>query len=101
MSPRKVPQKINHHRKVVRVKTCGKSARIDVVMRLLGKPHLEQDKIGRLESPVLGDLRVCRLDRWLLRPVRERPYVQNPAYKLPKRARLMWFDTFFSEKHSP
>ena len=63
VSSRKVPQKINRHCKVVRVKPCGKSARLGVVMHLEGKPRLEQDKIGRFEFPVLIDLRVCCIDR--------------------------------------
>ena len=31
----------------VRVKPCGKSARPDVAMRMGGKPHPEQDNVGR------------------------------------------------------
>ena len=30
---------------LVRVKTCGKSARVDTAMYLRGKPHPEQDKV--------------------------------------------------------
>ena len=47
----------------VRVKTCGKSARLYSVMDEGGKPYLEQDKAAR--SVVRPDLnaRVCRIDK--------------------------------------
>lgn len=50
----------------VRVKTGGKSARPGAVMYLGGKPYREQDKAVR--SVVCSDLnvRVCRIERWLL-----------------------------------
>ena len=50
-SPWIVPQKINRLDVTigVRVKPCGKSARLGAVMYLVGKPHSEQDKVGRLQ----------------------------------------------------
>ena len=35
---------------VVRVKTCGKSARLYVVIYMMGKPYLEQGKVGTCRS---------------------------------------------------
>ena len=61
----------------VRVKTCGKSARIITAMWWWGKPHLEQDKIGRRFNVSMQSWRVCRKDRWLLRHACA---AQNPAY---------------------
>ena len=49
----------------VRVKTCGKSARAFPVMGVWGKPHFEQDKIGKVVCSATNTLRVCRTDRWL------------------------------------
>ena len=47
------------------VKTCGKSARYYAVMRIMGKPTLEQDKIGTCDGLFRLNVRVCRLDKWL------------------------------------
>ena len=63
----KVPQKITAKILVilVRVKTCGKSARSASAMDLRGKPYQEQ---GKTVCPVVrSDLntRVCRIDKWL------------------------------------
>ena len=44
---RKVQQKVNRLLREVRVKPCGKSARHISVRVCVGKPHWEQDKIGR------------------------------------------------------
>jgi len=51
--------------KQVRVKTCGKSARLCVAIRTGGKPYLEQDKAVR--PVVCSDLnvRVCCIEKWL------------------------------------
>ena len=50
----------------VRVKTCGKSARLYEVIHMRGKPYREQDKIGTKELFVLAiNVRVCRIDKWL------------------------------------
>jgi hypothetical protein len=48
----------------VRVKTCGKSARLCKAIRIRGKPYREQDKIGTEELFVLAiNVRVCRIDK--------------------------------------
>ena len=48
------------------VKMCGKSAHGCSVIVLWGKPHLEQDKICMFGFSFHLNLRVCRLDKWLL-----------------------------------
>ncbi len=63
----KVPQKKNRHTLyflcMVRVKTCGKSARHMTVMPYAGKPYPEQGKIGVDGSLFRLETRVCRLDK--------------------------------------
>lgn len=51
----------------VRVKMCGKSARINIVICLWDKPHLEQDKVSKLQVPILTICGYVALDRWLPR----------------------------------
>lgn len=52
--------------KVVRVKTCGKSARLCAAMYVEGKPYQEQDKVGVDGGFVpVFNTRVCRIDKWL------------------------------------
>ncbi len=67
---RQVPQKIYRHRKMVRVKRCGKSApRAEQSVRQ-GKPHAEQDQIGEKERPVPLDSRVGCLSRIVMSGLR-------------------------------
>ena len=49
----------------VRVKTCGKSARMKLAIVLWGKPYREQGKIGMCGRLFRLNMRVCRLDTWL------------------------------------
>lgn len=57
---------------------CGKSAHYTSVMKYRGKPHLEQDKIGTSGDSFRLIVRVCRIDKWLLKSFL---LLQNPAYR--------------------
>jgi hypothetical protein len=56
---RKVPQKTYRPGNEVRVKRCGKSAPPRQQWRGQGKPHTEQDQIGRKSAASAAD--TCRL----------------------------------------
>ncbi len=50
---------------VVRVKTCGKSARLCMAICITGKPYQKQDKKVCIGSSFRLNIRVCRIDKWL------------------------------------
>ena len=80
-SLRKVPQKIYRHKQlfVVRVKTCGKSVRMHVVIFAWVNPVRSKTEQQVLVSCSLC-LRVCRIDRWLPPCYTLYNVGQNPAY---------------------
>ena len=82
----------------VRVKTCGKSARLCIAICIRGKPYQKQDKKACVGCSFRLNTRVCRIDKWLsdlkcpLKLMRNRAMLhyiirsQNPAYCKPHSA---------------
>lgn len=65
---------------------CGKSAQCYLVINSRGKPYLEQDQAACTVFRSGLNMRVDRIDKWLLIIV----MIQNPAYCLPLTDSLTW-----------